>query len=116
LRALLVTKSIGAAIKKFWAQIKMGYFMLYLSNLAWLILHYSVALIAMYQLAKEKNPVTLFLLLAPIIYLLIITAPAGSERFRFPAMPYLYLLSGFAISRIQRLILFSPLDPTDLTV
>jgi 4-amino-4-deoxy-L-arabinose transferase-like glycosyltransferase len=67
LRALLVTEGIGAAIKKFWAQIETGYLMLYLSNLAWLILHYSVALIAMYQLAKEKNLVTLFLLLAPII-------------------------------------------------
>ena len=37
------------------------------------------------------------LLVATIAYLLIMTAPAGSVRFRFPAMPYIDLLAGIGM-------------------
>ena len=99
LRALLVTDGMGAAFKKFWSRIDAGYLILYLYNLVWLLLHYALASIGIFYLWKGKNFAPLWLLLLPIVYLLLITAPSGSERFRFPAMPYLYLLSGLALAR-----------------
>ncbi len=101
LRALLVTEGLFSAVQKFWSRVEAEYLALYLLNLGWLILHYTFACLAVYMLAKEKSFAPLWLVLAPIIYLLFITAPAGSERFRFPAMPYLYFLSGIIISRIS---------------
>jgi 4-amino-4-deoxy-L-arabinose transferase-like glycosyltransferase len=103
LRALLVTEGLSAAMQKFWAHAEAGYLALYLLNLGWLMLHYAFAFIAVCKLAREKSFAPLWLMLAPIIYLLFITAPAGSERFRFPAMPYLYALSAIVISCIPRL-------------
>jgi hypothetical protein len=103
LRALLVTEGLSAAMQKFWARVEAGYLALYLLNLGWLMLHYAFAFIAVCKLAREKSFAPLWLMLAPIIYLLFITAPAGSERFRFPAMPYLYALSAIVISCIPRL-------------
>ncbi len=101
LRVLLVMEGIGAAIKKFWSKVNGGYLVLYLFNLVWLMLHYGFAGYAVYQLVKERNFIAVALLMAPVIYLLFMTAPAGSERFRFPAMPYLYLLSAFALARFN---------------
>jgi hypothetical protein len=111
-RALLVTEGFFAALKKFLARIETGYLILYLANLSWLLAHYVFAGIAIYQLIKEKSIMPAWLLLAPIIYLIFVTLPAGSERFRFPAMPYLYLLSGFAIARISVLFFSHKLKST----
>jgi hypothetical protein len=74
---------------------------LYLLNLGWLIVHYVLAFIAIIRLAKEKSCASLVLLLLPLFYLLFMTAPAGSERFRFPAMPYFYLFSAPTLARIS---------------
>jgi 4-amino-4-deoxy-L-arabinose transferase-like glycosyltransferase len=101
LRALFVTGGINAALEKFWHQPDKGYLLSYLLNLAWLVAHYVLILFTFYTLIKEKNFVSMSLLLIPIAYLLFVTAPQGSERFRFPAMPYLYPLSAFALSRLQ---------------
>jgi 4-amino-4-deoxy-L-arabinose transferase-like glycosyltransferase len=98
LRSLFVTAEMGSALKQFWSKVDRGYLILYLSNLFWLAIHYVLILFTFYKLIKEKNFLSLSLLLAPIIYLLFITAPQGSERFRFPAMPYLYMLSGLPLS------------------
>jgi hypothetical protein len=78
-----------------------SYLILYLLNLGWLVVHYIFALLALYRLAKEKSYSSLWLMLLPFLYLLFITAPAGSERFRFPGMPYLYALSGWSIAQIN---------------
>jgi 4-amino-4-deoxy-L-arabinose transferase-like glycosyltransferase len=102
-RALLVTEGLKSALQKFWSRIETGYLILYLSNLGWLITHYVFAGIAIYRHIKTNSTMPVWLLLMPIIYLIFITLPAGSERFRFPAMPYLYLLSAFAVSRLQML-------------
>lgn len=102
LRAMFVTGDLGSALKKFWSRVEPSYLVLYLLNLGWLIVHYVLAFIAIVRLAKEKSYVSLVLLLLPLFYLLFMTAPAGSERFRFPAMPYFYLLSASTISRLSR--------------
>jgi len=102
LRAMFVAGEIKAAFKKFRSRIDRGYLILYLLNLSWLIVHYVFMLLAFYKLIKEKSFLSISLLLAPIVYLLLITLPAGSERFRFPAMPYFYLLSGWALARMEK--------------
>jgi len=91
-----------SALKQFWAKIDRGYLILYLSNIFWLVIHYVLVLFTFYKLIKKNKFMSLSLLLAPIIYLLFVTAPQGSERFRFPAMPYLYVLSGLSISSWRR--------------
>lgn len=101
LRALLVTGGLGSALIKFWSRVEPSYLALYLFNLGWLIVHYLLAFIAIVRLAKEKSYASLVLLLLPLSYLLFMTAPAGSERFRFPAMPYFYLLAASVLSRIS---------------
>jgi 4-amino-4-deoxy-L-arabinose transferase-like glycosyltransferase len=102
LRALLVTGDLGSALKKFWSRVEPGYLALYLLNLGWLLVHYLLAFISIVRLAKEKSYASLVLPVLPLFYLLFVTAPAGSERFRFPAMPYLYLLSASASSWLSR--------------
>jgi len=101
LRALFVTGEIKSALEKFGSQIEAGYLMLYLGHLGWLLTHYVFFIIAIFRLVKAKAAARLWLMLMPLLYLLLITAPAGSERFRFPAMPYLYILSAVAISRLR---------------
>lgn len=101
LRALLVAGDLGFALKKFWSRVESTYLVLYLLNLGWLIVHYVLTFIAIVRLTKEKSYASLVLLTLPLFYLLFMTAPAGSERFRFPAMPYFYLLSASTISRIS---------------
>jgi len=101
LRSLFVTAGMESALKQFWAKIDRDYLILYLSNLFWLVIHYVLVLFTFYKLIKKNKFMSLSLLLAPIIYLLFVTAPQGSERFRFPAMPYLYLLSAFALARFK---------------
>lgn len=98
LRALLVSGDLSYALKKFWSRVEPGYLMLYIFNLGWLLIQYVLAFIAAVRLVKEKSYISLVLLLLPLFYLLFMTAPAGSERFRFPAMPYFYLLSASTIS------------------
>jgi hypothetical protein len=100
LRSLFVTGEIKTAFKKFGSQIEAGYLMLYLGHLGWLLMHYVFFAFAICRLGKAKAAAPLWLMLMPLLYLLFVTAPAGSERFRFPAMPYLYLLTGLAISRL----------------
>lgn len=101
LRALFVTGNLSSALKNFWSRVEPGYLGLYLFNLGWLLFHYVLGFIAVVRLIKEKSYTSLVLLLLPLLYLLIITAPAGSERFRFPAMPYFYLFSSSALARIS---------------
>lgn len=101
LRALFVTGGIKPALEKFQHETDRGYLLLFLLNLGWLLAHYVLILFTLYKLIKEKSFVSLSLLLAPIIYLLLVTAPQGSERFRFPAMPYLYLLSAATVARLS---------------
>jgi hypothetical protein len=103
-RALLVTNGLKSALQKFWSRVDTGYLILYLSNLGWLVAHYVFAGIAIYRLIKTKSTMPVWLLITPIIYLIAVTLPPGSERFRFPAMPYMYLLSGVTISRLSFLI------------
>ena len=98
LRSLFVTGGIKPVLEKLRRQLDAGYLFLFLLNLGWLAIHYVLILFTFYKLIKGKNFVSMSLLLAPAIYLLFVTAPQGSERFRFPAMPYLYMLSGFAVS------------------
>jgi hypothetical protein len=102
LRALFVTGNLSSSLKSFWSRVEPGYLVLYLLNLGWLLIHYILAFIAVVRLAKEKSYISLVLLLLPLLYLLFMTAPAGSERFRFPAMPYFYILSASTISRLSR--------------
>lgn len=102
LRSLLVTGGLKPALEKSRREIDRDYLTLFLLNLLWLLAHYILILLALYKLLKEKNWVSISMLLAPIFYLLLATAPQGSERFRFPAMPYFYLLSGFTLSHLQR--------------
>jgi len=102
LRALVVTGGLGSALKKFWSHVEPSYLVLYLLNLGWLIVHYVLAFISIIRLAKEKSYTSLVLLVLPLFYVLFMTAPAGSERFRFPAMPYFYMLSASTISRLSR--------------
>ncbi|GEM_PF-1271425 len=98
LRSLFVTGEMKSAFEKLLRQIDHSYLVLYLLNLGWLVMHYVLILFTLYKLIKEKKIMSMSLLLASIIYLLFITAPQGSERFRFPAMPYLYMLSGLSLS------------------
>lgn len=98
LRALFVTGGIKTALEKLRHEIDRGHLLLFLMNLGWLLAHYGLILFTLYKLIKEKTYVSLRVLLAPVIYLLFVTAPQGSERFRFPAMPYLYMLSGLPLS------------------
>jgi 4-amino-4-deoxy-L-arabinose transferase-like glycosyltransferase len=100
-RAWLVTGNWSSTIKNFWSRTEPTYLVLYLLNLGWLVVHYALAFIAIVRPAKEKSYVPLVLLLLPLFYLLFVAAPAGSERFRFPAMPYFYLLSASALMRIS---------------
>jgi 4-amino-4-deoxy-L-arabinose transferase-like glycosyltransferase len=100
LRALFVTGNLSSALKNFWSRVEPGYLVLYLFNLGWLLFHYVLGCIAVVRLVKEKSYTSLVLLLLPLLYLLFMTAPAGSERFRFPAMPYFYLLSASVLARI----------------
>jgi 4-amino-4-deoxy-L-arabinose transferase-like glycosyltransferase len=102
LRDLLVTQGPIVTLKKFWSQVEAGYLTLYLFNAGWLAFHYLCALIAVYQLIKQRNLTLLWLMLLPLVYLIFVTAPAGSARFRFPVMPYIYILSGLVISQITR--------------
>jgi 4-amino-4-deoxy-L-arabinose transferase-like glycosyltransferase len=102
LRVLLVTGDLSSALKNFWSRVEPSYLVLYLLNLGWLIVHYVLAFISIVRLAKEKSCTALVLLLLPLFYLLFMTAPAGSERFRFPAMPYFYMLSASTISWLSR--------------
>lgn len=104
LRSLFVTGGINPVLEKLQQPINRGYLVLYLLNLGWLVTHYVLALFAFYTLIKEKKFAPLTLLVLPILYLLFVTAPQGSERFRFPAMPYLYLLSAFALARLHMLL------------
>jgi len=101
LRSLFVTGEIKSALEKFGSQIEAGYLILYLGHLGWLLTHYVFFVIAICRLVKAKAAARLWLMLMPLLYLLLITAPAGSERFLFPAMPYLYVLSAAAISRLR---------------
>ncbi len=101
LRALFVTGRVKPALEKLLHEIDRSYLLLCLLNLGWLLAHYILILFMFFKLIKEKNYLSLSVLLAPIIYLLIVTAPQGSERFRFPAMPYVYLLSASVISRLS---------------
>jgi 4-amino-4-deoxy-L-arabinose transferase-like glycosyltransferase len=101
LRSLFVTGEIKSALEKFGAQIEAGYLILYLGHLGWLLVQYVFFAFAICRLVKAKAAAPLWLMLMPLLYLLLITAPAGSERFRFPAMPYLYVLSAAAISRLR---------------
>jgi len=102
LRSLFVTAGVESALKQFWSRSDRRYLILYLSNLFWLLIHYILILFTFYKLVKEKNFVSLSLLLAPVIYLLFVTAPQGSERFRFPAMPYIYILSGTGMALLRK--------------
>lgn len=102
LRSLFVTGGIKPVFEKLRHPINRGYLILYLLNLGWLVAHYGLILFTFYTSIKEKKYVPLTLLLLPILYLLFVTAPQGSERFRFPAMPYLYLLSAFALARLHK--------------
>ncbi|MDZ7361150.1 MAG: glycosyltransferase family 39 protein [candidate division KSB1 bacterium] len=101
LRSLFVTGEIKSAVKKLGAQMEAGYLMLHLGHVGWLMMHYIFLALTICRLIKEKTAAPLWLLLLPFLYLLLITAPAGSERFRFPAMPCLYVLSAAAISRLR---------------
>ena len=102
LRSLFVTGGLKPALEKLRRSIARDYLILYLLNFSWLVAHYVLILWALYKLFTEKKLRSRCLLLAPILYLLLVTAPQGSERFRFPAMPYFYLLSGFTLSYFQR--------------
>jgi len=102
LRSLFVTAGMESALKQFWSKIDRSHLILYLSNIFWLVIHYVLILFTFHKIVKGKNFVSLSLLLTPILYLLFITAPQGSERFRFPAMPYLYMLSGLTVSHWER--------------
>jgi len=102
LRSLFVTGGIKPALEKLRRQIDRGYLVLYLLNLGWLVTHYVLILFTLYKLIKENKFTSMRLLLAPIIYLLFITAPQGSERFRFPAMPYVYILSGTGMALFRK--------------
>ncbi len=101
LRALLVTGDLSSALKNFWSRVEPSYLALYLVNFGWLFIHYVLVFIAVVRLVKEKSYTSLVLLVLPLFYLLFMTAPAGSERFRFPAMPYFYLLSASTLARIS---------------
>lgn len=101
LRDLLMTEGLVSTLKKFRARVDTGYLVLYLLNVCWLALHYLFACVALCRLFLRKSFAPMCLMLLPLLYLLVVTAPAGSERFRFPAMPYLYVLSGLGISQIM---------------
>jgi hypothetical protein len=53
-----------------------------------------------FYLWKEKLGAAVALLL-PIVYLLFVTAPRARSVSAFPAMPYLYLLSGLVLSKVN---------------
>ncbi len=107
LRSLFVTGEIKSALKKLEAQIEAGYLILYLGHLGWLLMHYVFFAITICRLIKEKTAAPLWLMLMPLLYLLLITAPAGSERFRFPAMPYVYMLSGSGMALFRKVLFLS---------
>ncbi|MFQ5707050.1 MAG: ArnT family glycosyltransferase [bacterium] len=51
---------------------------------------------------RGAGPLPALLLAAAAVYLVFLALPAGSVRFRFPAMPYLYLLAGYGLASIYR--------------
>ncbi len=99
LRDLILTQGLLKVFPIFLSKIDTTYFLLFFFNLVWLLFHYAGMTKAAYDLFRQKWVLPLVWMLLPIAYLLILGVPAGFERFRFPAMPFLYVLSAFGLSR-----------------
>jgi len=69
---------------------------------AFLWLLYSGAVVGIITLARQRDRLTLGMLLLPFAYLLLIPGSPATPRFRVPAMPYICLISSIGLVALQQ--------------
>jgi len=77
---------------------------LVLPLLALLALTYFGAVIGIGVLVRQRDWFTLFLLLMPVVYFLLLPGAPSHPRFRVPVMPYLCLLAGIGLWHLWSLV------------
>jgi 4-amino-4-deoxy-L-arabinose transferase-like glycosyltransferase len=96
-RDLLIAGGPLAALRRVLASEHRGPLLLFALTTLFQLLVYALALGGAVILWRQGLRLEAGLLVVTIAYLLVMTAPAGSVRFRFPAMPYIDLLAGLGV-------------------
>ncbi len=102
-RDLLIAGGPIAALRRVLGSAQRGHLILFAGAVVLQLALYALAAGGALTLWRAGARTEVVVLVTTIAYLLVLTAPAGNVRFRFPAMPYIDLLAGAGVLAAWRL-------------
>lgn len=101
-RDLLISGGPVAALRAVWRSEHRSQILLFAASVFVQLAVYGLAVAGAVVLWRKGSRLESGLLVLTIVYLIFMTAPAGSVRFRFPSMPYIDLLAGIGAVTFAR--------------
>ena len=103
-REVFITQGPNAALKVFTKSQNWQPYLAYFISIIFQVLVYGAAIVGLIGLLKQRNTLAAAMLFLSAFYLIGLSLPAGNANFRYPAMPYLYLLASLGIFRVSEML------------